>query len=278
MARLSPDTRRLDTGDPGDPALLQPRHRSASRRLPRLPDGRRGRLAAAGCVAAVALLGGTVGPGVGSRRPESLVGRSAQGRTIRVVARGDPGARYRILVVGCIHGDECAGIAVARWLEHAKPARSTRLWILENLNPDGFAARTRQNGRGVDLNRNFPWRWQAAGRPGDRHYAGTHALSEPESRFAARLIEQVRPQLTIWFHQPLGVVDAAGGRRALERRYARLVGLPLQRLPSYPGSVAGWQSHLYPTTSFVVELPAGPLTRARAARFGDGILDLLGPA
>ena len=238
----------------------------------------RWRLTTAGCVAAVGVLGGTLGSGVSSlSHPELLIGRSALGRAIPVVARGNPSAKHSILVVGCIHGDECAGTAVAAWLEHARPEQGTRVWILENLNPDGFASRTRQNGRGVDLNRNFAWHWKATGRPGDLHYSGTHALSEPESRFAAQLIERLRPQLTVWFHQPLGVVDDSGGRRDLERRYAQLVGLPLVRLPRYHGSGASWQNHLYPNTSVVIELPPGPLTGSRAARYGDGILDLLGP-
>ncbi len=205
------------------------------------------------------------------------VGRSALGRPIRIVARGNPGSRHSILVVGCIHGDECAGIAIAKWLEHAKPERDTRLWILENLNPDGLAAHTRQNGRGVDLNRNFPWHWQARGQPGDLQYPGAHPLSEPESRYVAHLIERLRPQLTIWFHQPLGVVDNSGGSRTIALRYARIVGRPLVRLPRYHGSVTSWQNNLYATTSFVVELPPGHLTRAQASRYGEGILDLLGP-
>ena len=93
----------------------------------------------------------------------------------------------------------------------------------------------------------------------------------------ARLIERLRPQLTIWFHQPLAVVDYSGGSRTLALQYARLIGLPLVRLPRYPGGVASWQNHLYPNTSLVVELPPGDLTSAQASRYGDGILDLLGP-
>ena len=44
----------------------------------------------------------------------SFHGSSVQGRPIVVIERGDPNAATRILVVGCIHGNEPAGIAVAR--------------------------------------------------------------------------------------------------------------------------------------------------------------------
>ena len=42
------------------------------------------------------------------------VGRSAGGRPIVATASGNPAAAERALVVGCIHGTECAGMAVAR--------------------------------------------------------------------------------------------------------------------------------------------------------------------
>ncbi len=85
------------------------------------------------------------------------LGRSQGGRPIVAVRVGDPhGAR--VLVVGCIHGTECAGIAVARALEQRHPPFD--LWIVPDLNPDGYARGTRQNGRGVDLNANWSSQWQ----------------------------------------------------------------------------------------------------------------------
>jgi protein MpaA len=195
-----------------------------------------------------------------------------------VLRLGPQRASTRVLVVGCIHGNECAGIRVVRWLEHRRRPRGVDIWTIEDLNPDGFSAGMRQNAHGVDLNRNFPWHWRRIGRPGSPEYSGPHPLSEPETRFVAGLIEQVEPQITIWFHQALGVVDESGGRIGLERRYARLVGLPLRRLPRYPGSASSWQNHLYPNTSFVVELPAGPLSPTAAARYGAAVLELAASA
>jgi protein MpaA len=110
-----------------------------------------------------------------------VLGRSADGRAIRVVRIGQAKAEDRVLVVGCIHGNECAGISIARWLERVTPPPDAQLSMIEDLNPEGFAAGTRQNGRGVDLNRNFPWHWGPLEHPGGLHYSGTGPLSEPES-------------------------------------------------------------------------------------------------
>jgi murein tripeptide amidase MpaA len=33
------------------------------------------------------------------------------------------------------------------------------VWVVDDLNPDGFRLHTRQNADLVDLNRNFPYAW-----------------------------------------------------------------------------------------------------------------------
>lgn len=77
------------------------------------------------------------------------IGHSVQGRAIRPVVLGDPGAAHRMLVVGCIHGNERAGIAIAKRLISTGLPAETDLWIITNLNPDGAAAGTRGNANGV---------------------------------------------------------------------------------------------------------------------------------
>jgi murein peptide amidase A len=177
-----------------------------------------------------------------SGRREISIGHSVRGRPIRAVLVGDPRAQRTMLVVGCIHGNEQAGIAIAKLLAARSTVPGVALWIVPVLNPDGAAADTRQNADGVDLNRNFPYRWRPLGTRGYPQYSGRPALSEPESRAARRFILRIRPQITIWFHQPLGLVDLSGGSASLEREYARLVGLPMMRLLRYPGSAVGWEN------------------------------------
>jgi hypothetical protein len=72
------------------------------------------------------------------------------------------------------------------------------------------------------------------------------------------------------------VVDESGGSVAIERRYARKVGLPLVRLTRYPGSVVTWENTVLPpgSTAFVVELPAGRLTAAAVERHARAVLAL----
>lgn len=56
---------------------------------------------------------------------------------------------------------------MARRLDASAVPRGIDLWVLDDLNPDGAAADTRQNAHGVDLNRNFPYGWRSIGQPGD---------------------------------------------------------------------------------------------------------------
>ena len=197
-----------------------------------------------------------------------LLGRSVQGRSIVAYEVGDP-AGIPVLVVGCIHGNEPAGIAVARYLLHNPPA-GLDLWIVPVLNPDGRAHNTRGNAHGVDLNRNFPYRWR---RLGGVYYSGRRPLSEVEARIAHSLILRTHPSVSVWFHQHLDLVWASGGNLRVERRFAEVSGLPYHRLPPLAGSAIDWQNHALPgTTAFSAELPAGAAAPAAVARYARAVL------
>lgn len=181
-----------------------------------------------------------------------------------------------MLVIGCIHGNENAGMAVIKRLESIAVPPGLDLWVIPSANPDGVAQRTRTNGRGVDLNRNFPWHWRPIGQIGNRQYSGSRPLSEPESRLLVRTIDRLRPDVTIWFHQPFGIVDESGGNIGVERRFARLAGMKLRRLPRYAGGVTNWQNANFPgATAFVVELPPGALSARRADRLARAVVELI---
>ena len=201
-------------------------------------------------------------------------GRSAQGRRIVAVRTGPPRAPVRVLVAGSIHGNETAGHAVIARLRRAAPPAGVQLWTVRSVNPDGVAHGTRQNARGVDLNRNFPRRWRGSGRAFDTYWPGPRAASEPETRALMRLARRIRPAFSIHYHQHLRLVNlSTGADPAVVRAYARRVGLPARPLPNYRGTATSWQNHTAPGTSaFVVELPAGALSTRSVRRHARAVL------
>jgi len=206
--------------------------------------------------------------------PETI-GHSVEGRPLRVLRVGSAHAPVRLLVVGSVHGNEPGGREVVARLRRARPPRGVALWLVDDLNPDGAAAHRRQNAHGVDLNRNFPYRWQASGRPFDHNHAGSGPLSEPESKAAAELIERIRPRATVWYHQALRIVVKGSGDAALERLYARRSGLPRRALANYHGTAVSWQNHGFRgDTAFVVELPGGRLGPGPAGRHASALMTL----
>ena len=217
----------------------------------------------------------------GVRAPDRVVGRSAsvvvghsvQGRPIRAFRIGDRSSPRKALVVGSIHGNEPAGLAVVRKLRRSD-IRGVEVWVVPTINPDGLTAGTRQNSRGVDLNRNFPYRWRHAGSPWSQYYSGPEPLSEPETRLVRKLTLELRPRVSIWYHQPWGHVVLPkhhGVTRHVARRYARIAGFPAHRLHGrrahLRGTAVSWQKHkVHGTAAFVVELPAGTLSRREVRR------------
>jgi len=230
-----------------------------------------------GAIAATAAV--LAAPGGESAEPPSaaagrgeVIGHSSRGRPIRAVRIGSPRARVKLLVVGAVHGNEPAGRAVVRRLLRVRRPRGTALWLIEDANPDGSAAGSRHNARGVDLNRNFPHRWRDL----DGVYeSGRGPASEPETQALQRFVERERPRVTLWYHQALRMIVESAGDPALEQLYSRRSGLPRRRLPAYPGTAVSWQNSAHAgDTAFVVELPGGRLPAAGVRRHAGAVLAL----
>lgn len=131
------------------------------------------------------------------QRPQQVrrvaIGTSSAGRPLFVLRVGEAGdGAPEVYVQAGIHGHEGSELD-ALWLvdrllanaadpEVAGLLHTRVLWIQPVANPDGLVAGQRQNGRGVDLNRNFGVRWRA--RPGAprRDDPGAAPFSEPEAR------------------------------------------------------------------------------------------------
>ena len=188
----------------------------------------------------------------------AVIGHSREGRAIKVVRTGNP-TGPRVLIVGCIHGNECAARALVTPLVAARI--DADVWIIPTLNPDGMRRGTRQNAAGVDLNRNWKRWWVRSGRPWSTFYSGPSAFSEPETRVGRVFIGKIRPQVTIWYHQHMNLVWASGTSTATGQVYARAVGMGLRSDDTIRGTASGWQRRVFADApAFVVELPAGAMS------------------
>ena len=204
------------------------------------------------------------------------LGVSAGGRPIVAEQSGTPGGR-RVLVIGVIHGDEDAGMAIVDELRAEPVPDGVELWIVESMNPDGQTNQVRSNDNGVDLNRNFPYKWGPIGVPGDSQFAGTGPASEPETQAMVNFMTQLQPDITIWYHQDLFVVNPSQGRDGrIRERYAELTGLPMGEITggTYTGIAATWARNEFRPddgVAFIVELgptlsPIEAITHADAVR------------
>lgn len=165
------------------------------------------------------------------------VGASLQGRPIVLhaafaaddadaLARTDTGT----LLIGGTHGDERATVSILESFVAGPLARGALGESVAALclhNPDGFAADTRYNARGVDLNRNFPYRWSH----GSDEPPGSAPLSEPEAQVLHDLIMAYRPRKIVSLHWALAEIDADGPQSAplAEAMWAALA--PRERSP-----------------------------------------------
>lgn len=204
------------------------------------------------------------------------IGKSVKGRTIWAIHRTRPGATKRVVVIGQVHGDETAGISVTTRLQKATLPANLDLWIIPTANPDGRAAGTRTNARGVDLNRNFPYKWRRinAGRP---TYSGPSAASEPETKALQAFITKVDPRITITFHQPLFGVGKNDKRPEVHTAMSRATGLPVEDYSCSSfcyGSFTSWhnryRSGVAVTVEFARTASAWRLNKAAAATLSVG--------
>lgn len=141
------------------------------------------------------------------------------------------------------HGDERevlpVGERMVRLMEQDPTTYdASRVVVVLQVNPDGWALETRQNARSVDLNRNYPVGWEAS-EPGSVYYSGPSPLSEPESIALANLIDQLKPDRIVSVHQPFDWLDPDGERsldlaRAMSQ--ASGMGFPNRPMKPTPGS------------------------------------------
>lgn len=113
-----------------------------------------------------------------------------------------------------MHGDEPEGRDVAqRLLQDIRAGiliPGSSLVIIPAINPSGLSAGTRGNGRGVDLNRNFPTStWTDESRD-PRYYPGSEPASEPETRAVIKALDLFEAHAIVTLHTWIRQVNYDG--------------------------------------------------------------------
>jgi predicted deacylase len=202
-----------------------------------------------------------------------VIGHSVKGRRITAYHLGEPGAK-KVVLISLMHGNEPAPRRILMNLVHGSRVHGIDLWVVPVYNPDGFARDTRHNARGVDLNRNYPYKWI---RQTGNYDSGPRPRSEPETRAMMAFLKKVKPAYILSFHQPLHAVDVTE-RPAFSRKVAKALGLPTSRLrcgSSCHGTMTMWFNHRFKGFALTVEYGAHP-SRARLHSAPRKILGLFG--
>lgn len=208
--------------------------------------------------------------------PDSV--RSVQGREIKVHRYAGRTAE-KIIIVGGIHGNEPESVIFAQALvDHLnamEPGFLTKnLIVVPLLNPDAYAAGTRRNSHGVDINRNFATLDFQVGDPDHKYYGGETAGSEPETRFILNLMEAEKPDLVMMLHTPYNFINSDGDSLGLGPKLAQELGLEYHEAMDYPtpGSIGTYFGKERQIPVITVELPSEPDVWKR---FGKKLLQTL---
>lgn len=150
------------------------------------------------------------------------------------------------------------------------------IWIIPIVNPDGSqlfweksTSSGRKNGRGIDLNRNYPFMWgKGIGSSDNKEnemYRGTHSLSENESKEIVRLVEEQNPLFSVSYHssgRKLLIPYTINGINNPSEDYSKLFGkkiadlinyIPVKNLYPVNGTDQDYFYFKYGTVAFLLE-------------------------
>lgn len=161
---------------------------------------------------------------------ELPAGKSVKGQPIHAFKSNIEAPRYNY-ILGAVHGDEVEGAHLAKklyeWLCETNDVQMPVI-VVPIVNVDGFAAGTRVNANGVDLNRNLPSeQWTPVARE-EKYFPGTAPLSEPENKFLVQLFEKYPPRFILSFHSWYPVINYNGSCKEIAEFLAKFNKYPIE--------------------------------------------------
>jgi murein peptide amidase A len=175
-----------------------------------------------------------------------------------------------ILVLGGVHGDEIEGV----WAGHGllksflkSYAYKLNLTLIPQFNIEGVLNKTRQNSRGIDLNRNLPTKDWSPEVKNPRYHPGPSPNSEPENQSLVKFIEERKPKFILSLHSWHPMLNINGDCRKQAEAVSKITGYRIDPEMGYPtpgalGTFAGKERHV-PTLTYEIErgLPLEPILR-----------------
>ncbi len=221
---------------------------------------------------------------------KAIIGKTLFGRNIYAIKLGD-GSPVGIAQYA-MHGREyiTAKLAAA---QYAYGGVAGSVWLLPLINPDGALLSQvgissapydwrekllalnengedfslwKANGRGVDLNVNFPARWGTGAKntrvAGAENYIGEQPFSETETLVLKRFTEKIRPQYTLSYHTKGEEIywRFYQPRERLVRDFtlatalSRATGYPLAEAKNSAGGYKDWCIQQFQIPSFTIEV------------------------
>ena len=237
-----------------------------------------------------------------------VIGESVFGRKIFALKIGN-GSPVGIAQYA-MHGREFATAKLA--LRHLELGTDTgSFWIVPLVNPDGALlsqkglqsvsdremkrkllewngdkdfSQWKANGRGVDLNVNFPARWGKGVKntfvAGAENYIGKKPFSEPETVALKKFTEEINPDYTISYHTKgeeiywyfYQSIYACALDKALALALSRSTGYPLRFAKGSAGGYKDWCIERRKIPAFTVEAGLDTLTHPIQ---GEGVYDII---
>ncbi|MBT4791311.1 MAG: hypothetical protein HON90_07055 [Halobacteriovoraceae bacterium] len=180
-----------------------------------------------------------------------------------------------------VHGDEITPIkfcfdVIADLKKNPHIIGDGLVIVAPIVTPDSFFRKkpTRTNGRGIDVNRNFPTKdWNALAKKmwvnrygkDKRRFPGYKSLSEQETIFQVNLIKRYKPNKIVSVHSPLTLIDYDGpalshgkqssGEQLLIQMSDKAGKYRVNNYPFFPGSLGNWAGNERHIPTYTLELP-----------------------
>lgn len=165
-----------------------------------------------------------------------------------------------VLILGGVHGNEPEGVIAAHGLLKFFNETFTyrlKVTVVPQFNCDGVMTQSRQNHRGVDLNRNLPTKDWTSNVSEKKYAPGTEPNSEPENKALVAWLEKNKPRLVISLHSWHPLLNINGNCRPEAEAIAKITGYEIKEDIGYPtpgclGTYCGLERDI-PTLTYEIE-------------------------